>query len=322
MPYHSSSQKVAVIAIGGNALVPDNSALSVLSQQKNAALIASHIADMIEEGWKVVITHGNGPHVGAILRKNELTSDLFPSSPVDTIVGETQGLIGYILQQSIGNELSRRKLHQTSLVSVVTQVVVSADDPAFSDPDKPIGQFMGEEEAQKMAASLNWTVKEDSGRGWRRVIASPAPQDIVETNGIRSLIDAGNLVITCGGGGIPVLRDDKGLLSGVEAVIDKDRVSAVLAAQLKADMLLIPTGVEQVAINFGMPDQKWLENLSVKEAMQYAAEGHFGAGSMGPKIEAVLNYLAQCPEGCGIITSLDAVQRALRGETGTRISAA
>lgn len=315
---NGSSQKTVVIAIGGNALVPDNDSLKISAQMQNASVIATHVVDMIEDGWRVVLTHGNGPHVGAILRKNKLAADVLPSNPVDVVGGETQGAIGYLLQQTIGNELKRRNINMP-IASVVTQVEVNKNDPAFKNPDKPIGQFMEEDEAQRMATAEGWTVREDSGRGWRRVIASPKPVDIVEADFINTLIREGCLVIACGGGGIPVTRDNDGQLHGADAVIDKDRASSLLAARLQADMLLIPTGVEKVAINFGKPDQKWLDTLSIKDAERYMDEGQFGAGSMGPKVEAILDYLESQPKGCGIITDLDAVCRALRGETGTRI---
>ena len=316
----TSQFKTVVIAIGGNALVPDNSGLATKIQFENSKIVAQYIADMVEEGWNVVLTHGNGPQVGALLRRCEMTKTELPGLPVDVAVGDTQGEIGYMLQNVIGNELKKRGI-QKSIVSVVTQVVVDTQDPAFQNPDKPIGQFMSEAEAKQNAAEQNWTVKEDSGRGWRRVVASPKPQRIVEDQAIQTLIKQGFLVIACGGGGVPVKEDAKQNLTGVEAVIDKDRASAILAAQLKADLFLIPTGVEKIAINFGKPDQLWLEHLSIAEAQKHMSDGQFGAGSMGPKVESILDYLEVVPHGCGLVTNLESVRKALRGETGTRISA-
>ncbi len=318
MKTEAKKRPVAVVAVGGNALVPDNDSLRSDLQQLNAQLAARHVVDMIEEGWGVVLTHGNGPQVGMILRRSEVTRDSLPATPVDFAVGDTQGEIGYMLQNALGNELKRRGLN-VPVVSVVTQVVVDPKDPAFVDPDKPIGAFMGEEEARRLASKENWTVREDSGRGWRRVIASPKPVRIVELSSIQHLVQQGALVICCGGGGVPVVERSDGELTGVEAVIDKDRVSAVLAESLDAELLLIPTGVEKIALNFGKPDQRWLDQITYDEANSFLSQGHFGAGSMGPKVEAILGYMRGRPGGRGVVTSLEKVRSALKRKTGTWI---
>lgn len=318
MTTKANNKPVVVVAVGGNALVPDNDSLRPELQQKNAQVAAKHVVDMIEEGWGVVLTHGNGPQVGLILRRSEVLRDSLPTTPVDFAVGDTQGEIGYMLQNALGNELKRRGLN-IPVVSVVTQVVVDQKDPAFVNPDKPIGAFMAEEEAARLSKEEGWTVQEDSGRGWRRVIASPKPVRIVELDSIRHLVQQGALVICCGGGGVPVLEGENGVLNGTEAVIDKDRVSAVLAETLNAELLLIPTGVEKIALNFGKPDQRWLNEITYAEANEFLEEGHFGAGSMGPKVEAILGYMNGRPGGKGVVTSLDKVRSALKGETGTWI---
>ncbi|MEN3929922.1 carbamate kinase [Microvirga sp. W0021] len=318
MKTETTKRPVVVVAVGGNALVPDNDSLRPEMQRQNAELAAKHVVDMIEEGWGVVLTHGNGPQVGLILRRSEVLRDSLPVTPVDLAVGDTQGEIGYMLQNALGNEIKRRKL-DIPVVSVVTQVVIDEKDPAFANPDKPIGAFMEESEAKGLAEKEGWVVQEDSGRGWRRVIASPKPVRIVELDAIKHLVQQGVLVVCCGGGGVPVVEGTQGALSGVEAVIDKDRVSAVLAETLNAELLLIPTGVEKIALNFGKPDQKWLEEITLSEANEYLEEGHFGAGSMGPKVEAIIEYMKGRPGGQGLVTSLDKVKSALKRETGTWI---
>ncbi len=311
---------VAVVAIGGNALIPDNEHTSMTCQRRIAEEIAVQIVDMIESGWNVVLTHGNGPHVGMYLRSNELAAGQVPKFPLDHAVSATQGEIGYLLQSALGNELAHRHIQQ-SVVSVVTQVQVDPDDASFNHPDKPIGTFMTKEVATANAQALGWSIVEDSGRGWRRVVASPKPLKIIEATAIKTLIDSGVLVIACGGGGIPVIQTQVGQYAGVEAVIDKDRASAMLAIQLNADMYLVPTGVEKIAINFGKPNQEWLTHMTVEQAQQHMAAGQFPAGSMLPKVEAILTYLDACPTGCGLVTSLPKIAPALQRQTGTRITA-
>ncbi|WP_434778261.1 carbamate kinase [Neisseria sp. Ec49-e6-T10] len=312
------SKKLAVIAVGGNALIPDDQHCSYQDQYNAILKNAESVADMIEAGWRVVLTHGNGPQVGFILRRSELASLEVPTEPLDCAVADTQGSIGYHFQNALNNVLKRRNIHKP-IASIVTQTIVSKNDPAFSKPTKPIGAFMDEKTAKERQNTLGWNIMEDSGRGWRRTVASPQPIAIQELSTIRSLLDQDILVIACGGGGIPVAFDDQEELIGVEAVIDKDLASALLAKELKADLLLIPTGVEQVAINFGTPEQQWLDTLTVQDARHFSEKGEFGEGSMGPKINAVIDFVSEVPDAQGLITSPDVIKEALERKTGTWI---
>jgi carbamate kinase len=277
----------------------------------------AHIADMIAEGWNVVITHGNGPQVGFILRRSELSAHELHEVPLDYCGADTQGSIGYMFQQALYNEFVRRKM-QKSAVTVVTQTIVDRNDPAFQNPTKPIGSFMDEEQAKMRMEKDGWTVVEDAGRGWRRVVPSPIPLRIVEADAINALIDKGFVVIGVGGGGIPVIETPEGELVGVEAVIDKDFGAAILASMLKADLFLISTAVEKVAINFNKPNQQWLDQMTAAEARQYIAEGHFAKGSMLPKIQAILKYLDNGGKRA-LITDPAHIKDALNGKTGTWI---
>jgi carbamate kinase len=274
---------------------------------------------MIEEGWDVVIGHGNGPQVGFILRRSELAAHELHQVPLDVCGADTQGAIGYALVQNLQNELRRDQVVKP-VVAVVTQVEVDRGDPAFATPSKPIGSFMEEAEAVRRREQDGWDVVEDANRGWRRVVASPRPLRIVELDSIKTLIDAGAIVVAVGGGGIPVIADESGDLHGVDAVIDKDLACSLLARALGADLFLITTAVEKVALHFGTPDQQWLDHLTLAEAKKYLAEGtHFAKGSMAPKVEAVIEYLdAGGTEA--IITDPANVERALRGQSGTRIT--
>lgn len=308
--------KLAAVAIGGNSLIQDPKKPDVQHQWDAVRVTCDHIANMIAEGWSVIITHGNGPQVGFILRRAELASREVHTVPLDLIGADTQGSIGYMLQQSLDNSLRRLGINRT-ILTVVTQVRVDPHDPAFENPTKPIGGFMTEEEARRFEAD-GWKVVEDAGRGWRRVIASPKPLTIQEINAIRALIMNDYIVIAVGGGGIPVIRDQQGNLRGTNAVIDKDRASSLLAQMLRADLLVISTGVEKVALNFNKPDQRFLDQMTLVEAEQYMAEGHFAPGSMLPKIEAAVEFVRMGgPQA--IITDPPNLARALRGETGTRI---
>jgi carbamate kinase len=309
--------KLAVVAIGGNSLIQDPKRPDIDHQWQAARETCDHIAQIIAEGWSVVITHGNGPQVGYILRRAEIAArEGIHSVPLDLIVADTQGSIGYMIQQTLDNALRRLGINRT-IVTVVTQVRVDPRDPAFGKPTKPIGGFMSEDEAQKFA-SEGWQVMEDSGRGWRRVVASPRPQMIHEINAIRALILSDYIVVTVGGGGIPVVRSEDGELRGTYAVIDKDLASSLLAQTLRADMFVISTGVEQVALNFGKPDERRLSVMTLREADQYIREGHFGVGSMLPKIEAAVEFVRMGgPQA--LITDPANLLRALRGETGTRV---
>jgi carbamate kinase len=272
---------------------------------------------MVEAGWTVVLTHGNGPQVGFILRRSGIAKGVVPEVPVDFADADTQGAIGYMFQRALYNEFRRRNLKRR-VVAIVTQVLVDPRDPAFQLPTKPIGAHMTEDVAKSLAQDLGWTVKEDAGRGWRRVVASPMPTEIVELDIIEALIDLGYIVIACGGGGIPVLRDAQGELQGLEAVIDKDLASSLLARDLRAELFVVSTGVEKVALNFGKPDQRWLERITLEEARRHLADGQFPKGSMGPKIQAIVAFL----EGGGsraLITDPPNLGRALSGATGTHI---
>lgn len=314
------SNKLAVVAVGGNSLITDKHHPDVPHQWDAVRETCRHLADMVEDGWTLVVTHGNGPQVGYILRRNELASHEVHPTPLDVIGADTQGSIGYMLQQALRNELNSRGIDKP-VVSVVTQVLVDRDDPGFKNPTKPIGSFMEEADARKFEAE-GWQVVEDAGRGWRRVVASPIPLEVVEQDAIQTLTSAGNIVIAVGGGGIPVVQNPKGELrelSGVFAVIDKDRASALLAQQIGADLLLISTAVEKVALNFGKPDEKWLDHMTLAEAKERLAEGkHFAKGSMAPKIEAVITFL-EAGGKKALITDPANIARALRGETGTFI---
>lgn len=310
-------RKVAVVAIGGNSLIKDKNHQTVPDQYLAAAETCHHIAGMIEQGWDVVITHGNGPQVGFILRRSELSRHELHEVPLDSCGADTQGAIGYMLQRALYNEFKMRRIPKQA-ATVVTQVLVDRNDPAFRNPSKPIGSFMDEATAKERAATEGWTVKEDAGRGWRRVVPSPIPQRIIELAVIRSLIDLGVVVIAVGGGGIPVVEDEHGDLIGTDAVIDKDYASSLLARGIQADLFLISTAVEKVALNYGKPEQRWLDRLTLAEARQYYEQGHFPAGSMGPKIKAIIDYL-EAGGKQALITNPENIERALRGETGTLI---
>jgi carbamate kinase len=309
--------KLAVVAVGGNSLIKDKDHQSIPDQYAAAVESMAHVAGMIEAGWNVVVTHGNGPQVGFILRRAELSLHELHPVPLDYCGADTQGAIGYMFQRALHNEFRRRGIAK-SAATVVTQVLVDRNDPAFQKPSKPIGSFMEEAAAQEHRQRDQWAVVEDAGRGWRRVVASPIPTRIVEEAAIRSLIDAGFVVISTGGGGIPVVEDEDGNLTGVEAVIDKDFAGALLASSLQADLFLISTAVEKVALNYNKPDQKWLDRLTLAEAQTYLKEGHFAKGSMEPKIRAIINYLERGGKEA-LITDPENIERALRGETGTRI---
>ena len=310
---------LAVIAIGGNSLIPDAQHQTVQDQYEAAGETDEHIATLVEDGWDVAITHGNGPQVGFILRRSELASNELHEVPLDYCGADTQGAIGYMLQQNLINDF-RQKGIDKNVATVVTQVEVAADDPAFANPSKPIGSFMGEDQAQLRITEDGWDCVEDAGRGWRRVVASPHPRRIVELDVIRQLLYAGNVVIAVGGGGIPVVSNENGDLEGVAAVIDKDLASALLASKVGADLLLISTAVEHCALNFGTPDEQSLDAMTVAEARAYLEEGtHFAEGSMAPKIRAVIQYLENGGKEA-IITNPENIERAVAGETGTRVT--
>jgi carbamate kinase len=306
-----------VVAIGGNALIKDKAHQSVPDQMAALEETSHHLAALVEDGWRVVIGHGNGPQVGFILRRSELAAHELHEVPLDVCGADTQGAIGYELQQAMGHDFARLGIDKQA-VTVVTQVEVSQDDPAFAHPTKPIGSFLDDEMAARRQAD-GWTVVEEAGRGQRVVIASPIPTRIVELPAVKVLAAAGFVVITVGGGGIPVARDAAGNLHGVPAVIDKDFASSLLASELEADVFVIATAVERVALDFGKPEQRWLDTMTLAEAKQYLAEGtHFAAGSMAPKIEACIWYLERGGREA-IITDPPHLREAVRGSAGTHI---
>ena len=307
--------KLAVVAIGGNSLIKDEAHQSVPDQYNAVRETAVHIVEMIAQGWNVVITHGNGPQVGFILLRSELASNVLHTVPLDSCGADTQGAIGYMIQQALHNEFLRRHV-QRQCVTVVTQVLVDSNDPAMHNPSKPIGSFYEEKEARAKMAREGWAMVEDAGRGWRRVVPSPLPKEIIERDAIDTLIKNGFIVVAVGGGGIPVVRDSTGNLSGVEGVIDKDLASSLLASELNADLLLISTAVEKASLNFKKTDQRDLDRMTLSEARHYYEEGHFAKGSMGPKVRAIINYLERGGRAA-LITMPETIGRALSGQTGT-----
>lgn len=313
-----TGRKIAVVAIGGNSLIKDKQHQTVADQYEAARETAHHIAEMIVEGWEVVIGHGNGPQVGFILRRSEIAHKVegMHEIPLDVCGADSQGAIGYALQQNFQNELHQRGI-QKPVTTVVSQVLVDRNDPAFKSPSKPIGGFMDQSEAQRRANEMDWTVVEDAGRGWRRVVPSPLPKEVVEFAAIKALVEAGVTVIAVGGGGIPVVDIGNRRYRGIAAVIDKDFASSLLAQLLNADLLLISTAVEKVAINFGKPNQKWVSRMTVSEVKKYLSEGtHFAKGSMEPKMKAIAWFLESGGKQA-IVTNPENIGRALKGETGT-----
>ena len=307
-----------VIALGGNALQEAGKPATAQAQLEVVERTSVYIADILEKGYRIVLAHGNGPQVGRLVIQNEYAEPVTPAMPFDVCGAMSQGMIGYHIQQGLSKVLHSRG-NRTPVATLVTQVVVDAADPKFQSPSKPIGPFYSEEEAAAIAAEKGYVMKEDAGRGWRRVVASPMPVEIVELDAVRCLVDNGFIVVTVGGGGIPVVRNAEGDLEGVAAVIDKDLASERLAEDLDVDALVILTAVEKVSINFKKPDQKDLDTLSVAEAKRYMAEGHFAPGSMLPKIEAAVKFVESKPGRKAIITSLDKAALALEGKAGTTI---
>lgn len=316
-----TNRKLAVVAVGGNSLVKDEKRKSLRHQYMVVKETSRHIADMIEAGWDMVIGHGNGPQLGFSLRRSEIAyrAEGIPAFPMDICIAESQAEVGYALQQNLQNELLKRGL-QKQVATVIAQTLVEEDDPAYRNhPTKPIGSFMTEDEAKHLAGLWGWTVMEDAGRGWRRVVPSPFPKKILEIETIRTLVNAGIVTITAGGGGIPVIDDGDGQHVGVPGAVDKDYAASLLAQELKADLLVISTAVEKVAINFGQSNQVWFDRMTLSEAKQYLADGvHFAKGSMAPKIHAIIWYLENGGKEA-FITNPENIGRALRGETGTWI---
>ena len=313
----SGLPKSILITLGGNAILPARGTGTFDEQSAITRLTMQPIAQLIRDGVQVVLSHGNGPIVGNILIRNEAARDQIPPMPLDVCGADSQGGIGYMMQQALQNELQRVSVDRTA-VTVVTQVVVDERDPAFRRPTKPIGPFYSQDRARLLAKEKGWTVVEDAGRGWRRVVPSPRPLEVVEIAAIRKLVADGAIAIAAGGGGIPVARQWDGSLHGVEAVIDKDLASSLLARLLGCETLCIITGVDRVALNYGKPDQRELDCATAEELSRYAAEGHFPSGSMGPKIQAAIEFV----RGGGrevVITSPARILEALQGKGGTRI---
>ena len=310
--------KRIVIALGGNALQEAGKPATAEAQLDVVVKTSEYIADIIDRGYEVVIAHGNGPQVGRLVLQNEYASAITPAMPFDVCGAMSQGMIGYHIQQGLSKVL-RARGNNTPVATVVTQVVVDKDDPKFLNPSKPIGPFYKEDEAKKIADEKGYVMKEDAGRGWRRVVASPMPVEIVELEAVKCLVNGGIITVTVGGGGIPVVRNEKGELVGTAAVIDKDLASERLAEDMDADALVILTAVEKVSINYNKPDQIDLDALSVAEAKRYIGEGQFAPGSMLPKIEAALKFVESKPGRKAIITSLDKAVEALNGKACTTL---
>ncbi|MGD9092655.1 MAG: carbamate kinase [Anaerolineales bacterium] len=311
-----TERKTAVVAIGGNSLIIDKNRKTIPDQFDAVKETMGHIAGMIADGWDIVITHGNGPQVGFILRRSELALHELHPVPLDYCGADTQGAIGYMIQKALRNEFVRRGI-ENKAVTVVTQVQVDANDPAFRNPSKPVGSFLDEGTARdRMAEGQDFV--EDAGRGWRRVVPSPLPEEIIEVEAIKVLIEQGYTVIAVGGGGIPVVEKENGNLKGVEAVIDKDFASGLLANSIGADLLLISTAIEKIALNFGKPNQVWLDKIRVSQAEQYIKDGHFAPGSMLPKVQAIVEFLKAGGKEA-LVTDPPNILRALHGETGTWI---
>ena len=311
--------KRIVIALGGNALQEAGKPATAEAQLDVVVKTSEYIADIIDRGYEVVIAHGNGPQVGRLVLQNEYANAITPAMPFDVCGAMSQGMIGYHIQQGLSKVL-RARGNNTQVATVVTQVVVDKNDPKFLNPSKPIGPFYKEDEAKKIADEKGYVMKEDAGRGWRRVVASPMPVEIVELDAVKCLVDGGIITVTVGGGGIPVVRNEKGELEGTAAVIDKDLASERLAEDLDADALVILTAVEKVSINYNKPDQIDLDKLSIADAKRYIGEGQFAPGSMLPKIEAALRFVESKPGRKAIITSLDKAVEALEGKAGTTLS--
>ena len=310
------AQKI-VVALGGNALQSGNGPATAEAQLEVVKNTCERIAEIVESGYEVGVVHGNGPQVGRILLASETAKDVTPAMPFDVCGAMSQGYIGYHLQQALKFALKKRNIEKP-VVTLATQVVVDAKDPGFVNPTKPIGPFYGEE-AKAIAAEKGYTMKEDAGRGWRRVVASPIPQKIVEIDSVKALWDS-TIVITCGGGGIPVIEKEDGSLEGVAAVIDKDFAAELLAEMMEVDTLMILTEVEKVAINFNKPDQQNLDHMTLEEAEKHCADGQFAPGSMLPKVKAAMKFVTAFPEKKAIITSLDKAIDALNGKTGTVVT--
>jgi len=315
-PGTSGKLPLAVVALGGNAISREKQEGNIPEQFENSEKSMHHICDLIGAGYRVVITHGNGPQVGNVLRRVEAATGVIYPLPLDICGAHTEGGMGYVIQQVLTNALCSRGMALTP-ATIITQTLVDKNDPAFSNPTKPIGQFFTAEQIKEKVEREKWTVREDAGRGYRRVVPSPRPKKIIEEKIIEHLVDLGYPIISCGGGGVPVIEEN-GELKGVEAVIDKDLATSLLARDLKADLLIITTSIERVALNFKKPDERFLDRITVDEARQYLAEGHFAPGSMAPKIQAAIDFTAATGKPT-LITLPETMMQALAGKTGTWI---
>jgi carbamate kinase len=311
----SDPRPIVLVAMGGHAFMQPGEKGTIEDHEKNAARIAGLLMSLVERDYLVCITHGNGPQVGSLLIQQEKSGEEVPALPLDVLVAMTEGSLGYILQQSLLNELRRRQIRRY-VVTVVTQVVVDEDDPAFAAPGKPIGPFLSGDEAERRRRQRGWDVREDAGRGWRRVVPSPVPRKVIQRHMIRDAVQKGHIVVACGGGGIPIKREADGRYGGVEAVIDKDLTSAVLATDIGAELLVILTAVPQVYVDFDTPEQRALGAVTLEEIEHLHEEGHFPPGSMGPKVEAVIRFL-RAGGRRALITDPDSLPRAIEGRAGT-----
>jgi carbamate kinase len=309
------SAPIVLVAMGGHAFMQKGEAGNIQDHERNAAAICGSLMTLVERGYNLVITHGNGPQVGNLLLQNELTNESVPSMPLDVLVANTEGFLGYVLQQALLNQLRRRQIKRY-VVTMITQVLVERDDPAFEKPTKPIGPFLTEEQAKERSTRLGWKIIEDSGRGWRRLVPSPRPVRVVQRLMIRDSARAGHIVVACGGGGIPIIRKDDNDYEGIEAVIDKDLTSSVLGSEIGADLLVILTDVPQVYVNYRKPNQYALGAVTIEEIERLQGEGHFAAGSMGPKVEAIIGFLRSGGKR-GLITNPSSLGDALDGRAGT-----
>jgi len=309
------ARSIVLVAMGGHAFMQHGETGSIQEHERNAATICASLMTLVERGYNLVITHGNGPQVGNLLLQNELTRDAVPSMPLDVLVANTEGFLGYVLQQALLNHLRRRQIKRY-VVTMITQVLVDRDDPAFQEPSKPIGPFLTKEQADERRDRLGWRVIEDAGRGWRRVVASPRPVRVIQRHMIHDSAAAGHIVVACGGGGIPIIRKEDDDYEGIEAVIDKDLTSSVLASEIGAELLVILTDVPQVYANHRKPDQRALGAVTIEEIEELQGAGHFAAGSMGPKVEAIIAFL-RAGGRRGLITDPDSLESALDGRAGT-----
>ena len=312
----TNGRPIVLVAMGGHAFIQRGEQGDIRDHEKNAVGICASLMTLIERDYNLVVTHGNGPQVGNLLLQNELTQDNVPSMPLDVLVANTEGFLGYVLQQALLNHLRGRQIKRY-VVTMITQVLVERDDPAFQNPSKPIGPFLTREQAEERRDRLGWKILDDAGRGWRRLVASPRPTRVVQRLMIRDSARAGHIVVACGGGGIPIVRrQSDNAYEGVEAVIDKDLTSSVLAAEIGAELLIILTDVPQVYVHYGKPEQKALGAVTLEEIEGLQAEGHFAKGSMGPKVEAIVNFLKAGGKR-GLITSPARLADAMDGRAGT-----